>query len=74
MVHNFIYIESNKYIMKHARESVNKQYSMLNETAKKQSGYIAIKHPKELLKEDPHTIHIDGIRAKETPTIMGEKL
>lgn len=57
---------------KHAHETMEKEYSSLNETAKKRSGHISI--GKNLLKEDPHTIRIDGIRAKETPTIMGEKI
>ena len=53
---------------KHAHETMEKEYSSLNELAKKRSGHIAIS--KNLLKEDPHTIRIDGIRVKETPTIM----
>jgi hypothetical protein len=56
---------------KHEHETMEKEYRSLNEIAKKRSGHITIS--KNLLKEDPHTIHIDGIRAKETPTIMGEK-
>ena len=57
-----------------ANESTKEEYNTLNETAKKRSGHIAIKNTKELLKEDPHTVRIDGIRAKDTPTIMGEKI
>jgi hypothetical protein len=59
---------------KHAHESVEKQHNIMNECAKKRSGHIPIKNAKELLKEDPHVIRIDGIHAKETPTIMGEKI
>jgi hypothetical protein len=57
---------------KHSRESLEKEYNILNETAKKRSGHITI--GKNLLKEDPKVIRIDGIHAKETPTIMGEKI
>jgi hypothetical protein len=59
---------------KHSQESVKEEYSILNETAKRRSGHISIKNPKELLKEDPHIVRIDGIKAKETTTIMGEKV
>jgi hypothetical protein len=55
-----------------ANESTKEEYNILNEAAKKRSGHITIS--KNLLKEDPHTVRIDGIRAKDTPTIMGEKI
>ena len=54
-----------------ANESTKEEYNILNEAAKKRSGHISIS--KNLLSEDPHIIRIDGIHAKETPTIMGEK-
>ena len=57
---------------KHEHETMGKEYRSLNEIAKKRSGHIAMR--KNLLSEDPHIIRIDGIRAKETPTIMGEKI
>ena len=56
---------------KHAHETMEKEYSSLNEIAKKRSDDISI--GKNLLTEDPHTVRIDGIHAKETPTIRGEK-
>ena len=59
---------------KKTHESVKEQYNILNKAAMGRSGHIAIKNVKEMLNEDPHTIHVDGIRAKETPTIMGEKI
>jgi hypothetical protein len=59
---------------KKSHESIKEQHNILNASAKSNSDRIAIKHVKELLKEDPHTIHVDGIRAKETPTILGEKI
>lgn len=59
---------------KHSHESVKKEYGILNETANCRSGHISMKNVKEILKEDPHIIRIDGIHAKETPTIMGEKI
>ena len=51
-----------------ANESTKEEYNILNKIAKKRSGHISI--GKNLLKEDPHTVCIDGIRVKETPTIM----
>ena len=59
---------------KKAKKSLEGEHSILNESAKKRSGHIAIKNENELLKEDPRVVRIDGIRAKETPTIMGGKI
>jgi len=57
---------------KDVHESIKEEYRDLNEMAKKRSGHISIKE--NLLKEDPHIVRIGGIRAKETPTIMGQKI
>jgi hypothetical protein len=55
-----------------ANESTKEEYNILNEAAKKRSGHIAM--GKNLLNEDPHTVRIDGIHAKETHTILGNKI
>ncbi|MFA5745735.1 MAG: hypothetical protein WCX79_01015 [Candidatus Paceibacterota bacterium] len=55
---------------KHSHEAIKEEYNELNKCAKARSGIYTIKG-KELLKEDPHIVRIDGIKAKETTTIMG---
>ena len=59
---------------KEAREGVTTQYNELNKCAKKHSGAFAM-HGKELIKEHPDVVRIDGIRAKETKdTVFGVKI
>jgi len=60
---------------KKSKEIVNEEHNILNKTAKNRSDKIAIKNVKELMKEDPHIVRIDGIRAKDSDNmIMGHKI
>lgn len=60
---------------KKSKEIVNEEHNILNKTAKNRSDKIAIKNVKELMKEDPHIVRIDGIRAKNSDNmIMGQKI
>ena len=59
---------------KEAIEGIKAQHNELNKCAKKHSGAFAM-HGKELIKEHPDVVRIDGIRAKETKdTVFGVKI
>lgn len=57
------------------KEIVKGEHNKLNQIAHKRSGVFMMKG-KELLKEDPRIVRIDGIVAKEmdSNTIFGKKI
>jgi hypothetical protein len=58
--------------MKKYQETMKLQHNELNKRANSKGAYII--DGEKLIREDPKVIRIDGIRAKNTDTFMGEKI
>ncbi len=58
--------------MKKYQETMKLQHNELNKRADSKGAYII--DGEKLIREDPKVIRIDGIRAKDTDTFMGEKI
>ena len=59
--------------MEKYKEIMKAQHNELNKLAHSHGVRFGM-NGKELLKEDPKVVRIDGIRAKDTDTFMGEKI
>ena len=58
--------------MKMYKEAIKLQHNELNKRANSKGAYVM--DGEKLLKEDPKFVRIDGIRAKDTDTFMGQKI
>lgn len=58
--------------MKKYQESLKLQHNELNKRANSKGAYVM--DGEKLLKEDPKVVRIDGIKAKNTDTFMGQKI
>ena len=59
--------------MKKYNEIMKAQHNELNKIAGSR-GKAYVMNGEKLIKEDPKVVRIDGIRAKDTDTFMGEKI
>jgi hypothetical protein len=57
--------------MKLYHETLKVQHNELNKRA---NSHGVTMNGEELIKEDPKVVRIDGVKAKETTTIMGQKI
>lgn len=58
--------------MKNLHETLKLQHNELNKRANSKGAYVM--DGEKLIKEDPKVVRIDGIRAKDTDTFMGQKI
>lgn len=58
--------------MKMYKETLKAQHNELNKRANSKGAYVM--DGEKLIKEDPKVVRIDGIRAKDTDTFMGQKI